>query len=148
MHPAHLEPGTVVGVPATVAGGVLTVQHVGIVSDHEDEHGLPLVISASKKTGRVSEETWLEFTGGKDATVYDFWGSLLGEQVVARARSKLGTRWDVLVANCEHFVHWAHNLSPQSPQLQTGAKAVAWVAVIAGAMALAVKAINDSQATA
>ncbi|NOY25059.1 MAG: hypothetical protein GXP62_04215 [Oligoflexia bacterium] len=148
MHPAHIDPGTVVGIPASVAGGALTVQHMGIVSDHQDEHGLPLVISASKKTGRVSEETWLQFTGGQDATIYDFLGSLPGDQVVRRARSKLGTRWDLLVANCEHFVHWAHGLDPQSPQLQSGAKAVAWVAVVAGVMALAVKAINDSQARA
>jgi len=44
-------------------------------------------------------------------------GNLPGWEVVHRARSLIGTQYDLLTKNCEQFVTFVHGLKPQSTQL-------------------------------
>lgn len=109
-----LQPGTIV----SVAVGPLT--HFGIVSDQQGA-GFPYVISCSRRTGQVSEEAATTFANGDNIKVHSYPSQLNPFQVIQRARSKLGTKYDLFKWNCEHFVRWAHNLKPESPQLQIAA---------------------------
>ncbi|MFZ5479074.1 MAG: lecithin retinol acyltransferase family protein [Myxococcota bacterium] len=138
MHASELLPGTVVGVPAVAAGGLVTVTHVGIVSRRARQSGLPMIYNASKRTGRVMHETWAEFTQGEQAQVIDLRGDLPDSVILARAASRLGDEWGLFFSNCEHYVYWCHGLEPESPQLREGVgKAVlATGAALAGAWAL------------
>jgi hypothetical protein len=110
-----LNPGITIGVR------VGPVIHVGIVSDR-NSGGMPMVISNSFRAGGVAEEPLSVFQGGyplvsvAQPTVLPSW------HILSRARQMLGTRWNLLSWNCEHFVYWAHGLEPKSPQLkQAGA---------------------------
>jgi len=109
-----LQPGTIV----SVAVGPLT--HFGIVSDQQGG-GFPNIISCSRRTGQVAEEAATVFANGNNIKVHSYPGRLDPLQVIQRARSKLGTEYDLFKWNCEHFVRWAHNLKPESPQLQIAA---------------------------
>ena len=51
--------------------------------------------------------------------VIGYLGNLSPQQVLQRARSRIGETWN-LFWNCEHFVKWAHGLRPRSPQLVAG----------------------------
>ncbi len=106
-----LQPGTIVSVPI----GPLT--HFGIVSDQQDT-GFPYIISCSRRTGQVAEETATVFANGSKIKVHGYPSQLNPFQVVHRARSKLGTKYDLFKWNCEHFVRWVHDVKPESPQLQ------------------------------
>lgn len=107
----YLTPGTIVSV------GVGPLTHFGIISDYGDPK-FPYVISCSRRTGQVSEETAADFANGGDIKVHGYPSQLEPHQVIQRARRKLGTRYDLFKWNCEHFVRWAHNLKLESPQLQ------------------------------
>lgn len=131
MHPSQLPPATVVGYWLTVSG--VAIFHVGLVSDRRSYFGLPHVISASKRTGYVVEEPWEEFAQGATVEVCDIRGNLSAQDVLGRARQKIGHEWRLVVANCEHFVRWAHGLPVTSPQLQAG--------VVKAGLGLAVAAI-------
>jgi len=109
-----LQPGTIV----SVAIGPLT--HFGIISDQQGA-GFPYIISCSRRTGQVAEETATVFANGDNIKVHDYPGQLNPYQVIQRARSKLGTKYDLFKWNCEHFVRWAHDLKLESPQLQIAA---------------------------
>jgi hypothetical protein len=137
---SQLRPGTAVYVPAQAAAGAVTVNHLGIISNRRDAQGLPLVVNASKRTGRVEEETWANFTQGHDATVASIEAQYPPLEIVRRARSKIGHRWDLFLANCEHFASWARNGVAESPQL---AAAAALVLFVLGAGAVAYAATNS-----
>lgn len=77
-----------------------------------------MAISGSKVKGIVVEEPMDEFADGSLVVFQGYISSLSRQEVVARARSMLGERWDVLANNCEHVVSRAHGLQPQSPQLR------------------------------
>ena len=119
VHPSTLSPGTVVSVPVF---GLLS--HVGIVSDRVGHDGCPMVISNSQRRRGGAEESWSDFTQGKEAKVEPLSSSLPWWEVLDRARSRLGRRWDLLVWNCEHFVRYSLGLEPKSPQLRAVAGAI------------------------
>jgi len=104
-------PGTVISTPL-----VFGLHHLGIVSDRY-VNGEPLVISGSKRMGQVVEEPLSVFCVGGVWNLVDFQGPISGMEVVQRARSVLGTRYQLLSWNCEHVVHFALGMTPKSPQL-------------------------------
>lgn len=53
--------------------------------------------------------------------------------IVERARALIGTQYDLLLFNCEHFVNVVHDGKKQSPQLQ---RATLWGTLIVGGIAL------------
>ncbi len=113
MITCNLTPGTVVGTRV----GLIT--HVGIVTDRH-AGGQPMVISNSMRSGRVEEEPLRIFQGGFPLVPVTQPALVPASEVLSRARQKLGTRWDLLSWNCEHFVHWAFGQDPKSPQLRAG----------------------------
>lgn len=110
-----------------VAASRFGYSHVGIVSDVV-VGGMPTVISASKRTGRVVEETWATFAGGGAVRRVGYPGTLPRHVVVAQARAQIGRPW-TLFDNCEHVATRAHGVEPQSGQLR--AAAVAGIALLA-----------------
>lgn len=117
-----LRPGSVVAVPI----GPFT--HVGIVSDWMTPSG-PTIISSSHRRGFVTEEALADFASGRRVISAGYPGDLPPATVIERARSKLGEPWNLLNANCEHLVTWAHGLDRSSPQLRTGFVLLALVGV-------------------
>lgn len=109
--------GTVVGTSIGV------YEHVGIAT------GEGTVISASKRWGRVAEESPEAFSGGRRIYAKGFPGTLAPDAVVARARGLIGRRYDLVTNNCEHVVRHAHGLPRRSPQFR--------VFAVAGAVSLA-----------
>lgn len=121
------EPGMVVSVPI-----LLMYRHTGIVSDRWHD-GKPMVISTSVRSGGVHEEPWGTFAQGRDVTDNGYPGRLPGWEVVRRARSLIGTQYDLLTKNCEQFVMFAHGLKPQSAQLALTVVIALCVGVLAAA---------------
>lgn len=113
-----LQPGDVV----LVAVG--PVHHVGIVTDRL-AHGEPFVISNSRRAGGVREGPLSVFSQGKPVFTQELSSSLPLEEVLFRARSRLGDAWDLIGWNCEHFVRHALGLPTKSPQLRVGLVACA-----------------------
>jgi len=110
----NLIPGTVV---STMVG---PIGHFGIASDRQIG-GLQCIISCSQATGQVSEEPANIFTNGKKIKIHAYPGALSPSVVINRARSKLGTAYNFLSWNCEHFIRWVHGIKVESPQLQISA---------------------------
>ncbi len=104
------------------------IKHYGIISGI-NELGEILVISNSKARRCVTEEPLGEFSLGRQTIVDGYPSNCDPRDVVARARSQLGIKYDLFSDNCEHFVRWAHRLKPESPQLQL-------FSVLAGAFVL------------
>ncbi len=121
------QPGMVVSVPI-----FLFYRHTGIVSDRW-HGGKPMVISTSVRSGGVHEEPWDTFAQGSDVTVNGYPGRLPGWEVVRRAKSLIGTQYDLLTKNCEQFVMFAHGLKPQSAQLAITVVIALCVGVLAAA---------------
>ena len=118
--PIRLPPAFVVSVPAPYL-----IRHCGIVTDRY-LHGAPTIISLPNAPTGAHEETWEQFAETDlvrvDAVrVEGYFGSLPPDEVLRRARLRLGEQWH-LGWNCEHFVAWCHGLPPRSPQLES------WVA--------------------
>lgn len=92
-------------------------EHLGILTDQGlDRH--QTVISNSSRRGGVYEETIDVFTGGREMNVHGYIGSLDPNIAISRARSKIGSCYNIFHWNCEHFVRWAHGLVPESRQLK------------------------------
>ena len=104
--------------------------HPGIVSDKKHD-AMPMVISNSQRKRGVYEETWEEFCNGRPVDILDYPGSLAPAEVLQRARSKIGTRWNLLTWNCEHFIRFAHGLKPRSPQVRAYAGCAVAIAGLA-----------------
>jgi|SRR5882724_7253001 len=107
---AALRPGTV------LSTGRLGFRHFGVSTDYYI-NGLPTVISNTGKYGKVMEESLEQFKEQGDLKIEGYWGSLLPQEVLRRAREKLGTRYIILNWNCEHFVRFVHGLKLESPQV-------------------------------
>lgn len=103
-------PGSVVSVPF-----LLVYRHLGIVSDRW-HGGKPMVISNSARVGGVREDPWDVFTQNRPVTVESNAPALFPAETISRARSHIGTGYDVLKWNCEHFVSYAQGQKPSSPQ--------------------------------
>ena len=104
-------PGSDVSVPI-----ILGYRHRGIVSDRFYD-GKPMVISNSARAGGVHEEPWDEFSQGKLVNVEEMQSGTSHWKTIRRARSRIGTPYDLLTWNCEHLVGFAKGLSPSSPQV-------------------------------
>ena len=93
-------------------------RHVGIVTDRS-QNGKPMVISNSFRRRGVFEEQWNDFSCHQNVIIHDYPGRLNSKSVVQRARSRIGTKWNLFDWNCEHFVYWSHGLEPHSPQIMS-----------------------------
>lgn len=81
-----------------------------------------MLISLSRRTGTVAEESWDEVVQGRAVKPSRLRSDLAPEEVVRRARSQIGRRrYNFVTGNCEHFVHEALGLPPRSWQLETAA---------------------------
>lgn len=107
-------------------------KHYGL-STERFYNGKPTIISNSFRKMGVYEESWDDFSCGKDVQILEYTSSLNPDVILSRARSKLGTKWNLLTWNCEHFVNWSHGLKTHSPQLNTYATCVS---VIVGSVIL------------
>ena len=121
------QPGMMVSVPI-----FLIYRHIGIVSDRW-HGGKPMVISTSARAGVVREESWNTFTQGRVVTAEVYPGRLPSWEVVRRARSLIGTQYDLLTRNCEQFVTFAHGLKPQSVQVALTVAIALCIGVLAAA---------------
>lgn len=104
-------PGTVVSIP--VFG---LYRHKGIVSD-KWHCGKPMIISNSRRFGGVAEEPWDVFAQGRPVTIERLPSAMPLHQVVARARSLVGAKYNLFDWNCEHLVTYAYGLKPHSQQV-------------------------------
>lgn len=82
------------------------------------------VVHKSKRVGRVTEEPIEDFAAGGVVRVLGFPGRLPGEQVIARARARIGEPW-TWVHNCQRFTRGAHGVASRSPDLERTGIAVA-----------------------
>lgn len=117
---------------ALVGVNVNGVIHQGIMSDGYVD-GERAVISRSRRSGQASEESWTTFTAGRKGFLLPPLSGLALFEVLRNARGQIGTRWDLLSANCEHFVSEAFGVEPTSPQLKVGLVVLAIGLVIAAA---------------
>ncbi len=98
----ELVAGDVVRVP------VRGVWHEGIVTDRHGADG-PWVISKSKRAGVVAEEPWPVFADGLEAELVGYFGELEPDEVLARARARVGERWTPW-AHCQLFTRECHGI--------------------------------------
>jgi hypothetical protein len=106
--------GTIVSVPTYVF-----FRHVGIVSNRWLD-GKPMVISNSCRLGGVFETSWDEFSQGLPVYLEskDPPGSLSRLEILHRARSVIGTRYDLFAWNCDDLVGYARGVKPNITQLK------------------------------
>ena len=96
-------------------------QHWSLVSDQFCDIGKPLLISATKRNGTVSEEPWDIVTHGKETYVANISYSRPISEVLAMARSQIHQwQYSVTSNNCEHFVKWVAGLEVSSKQVVAG----------------------------
>jgi hypothetical protein len=95
---------------------LLFFRHKGVVSDRW-QGGNPMVISNSARAGGIAEESWETFAGGQTVISEGYPNNLPPYEVLHRARSLIGTKYQLLNWNCEHLTRYAHGLEPQSPQI-------------------------------
>lgn len=102
MNTKHAKPGDV------VVSDFGLYQHWSLVSDRRCEQGELMLISASKRTGTVREEPWLQVTAGNPSYITDISAEKNLPQLLHDARSRIDD-WDYSVThnNCEHFIKWA-----------------------------------------
>lgn len=106
-----LIPGTIVQIDFGL------YKHPGLVSD-KTINSIPMIISNSFRKKGVYEESWEDFSNGKKVEILGYPGNLSSTEVLNRARSKIGTRWNLFFWNCEHFINWSHGRNPRSPQVR------------------------------
>ncbi len=106
------KPGSIIAIRCS------TYTHYGIVSDRNDEHGLPMVIDNSAAAGVVRERTWCEAVGTRTVSRATFQSKLPSETVVRRARQHIGKlKYCLFRSNCEAFVRRVAGLEPKSHQI-------------------------------
>jgi hypothetical protein len=111
LNPASLAPGTIVSVWVFPF-----FRHKGIVSDQWHE-GRPKVISNSARAGGVTEESWDVFAAGQTVINEGYPSNIPPYDALYRARSRIGTKYQLLNWNCEHLTRYAHGLEPRSSQV-------------------------------
>jgi hypothetical protein len=92
----------------------------GLYSHQAIYEGGGSVIHLSKQAGRVERASLEAFRDGRcQIWVVDSPRRYPGEQVAARARSKLGARdYDLFQNNCEHFCNWCRSGAAVSRQVE------------------------------
>lgn len=103
--------------PVFPPGALLQVRVYGVVKHFGIATGYGTVIHTSARFGRVEETDMAAFSGGRPVTQIQYAHSHSGSELVARARSKKGMRYNVLINNCEHFVNWVLTGKGRSRQL-------------------------------
>lgn len=121
-HIAHISAGTLISVPTH-----LMYRHFGIVTARGT------VISNSIRSGSGREESFAEFSGGKIWRIEPRPSDMPWREVLARARTLMGRRYNLFTWNCECFVKSCYGLPPSSDQLALSLLVgFAGIAVIAG----------------
>jgi hypothetical protein len=117
ISPQNLVPGTVVTVQ--MKGLFALGHHFALVTDKKGPDGRPIVIANSGDTSGPAERNWNAFVQGR---VYRaFYPSNLSPDVVLyNAYSLMGTRYNLLHWNCEHFANACHGRPAQSHQIRGG----------------------------
>ncbi len=122
------------------AGTVIRVRHdwydhVGLLSDHliEGERG---VLAFSAQEQGFVEQAFHAFAQGRQVRIDGYPGSLPPDIVMHRAWLKRGQVYSWVNFNCEHFVHFAHGLPIESPQLRQWA----FLGSVVGLLVFAVRA--------
>lgn len=87
------------------------IRHVGLTT------GYGTVIHASRRFGRVAETDFDMFSQGQAVKVIPYTQPMDALEIVSRARSKKGKRYNVLFNNCEHFISWVIEGKGRSEQL-------------------------------
>jgi hypothetical protein len=118
-------------------------QHWSLVSDRFCSLGKNMLLSATKRTGTVQEESWDDVTQSKHTYVAISNSEKSIPQILSDARSQIGN-WIYSVEdnNCEHFVKWSSGLKVSSSQVKAGVGGAAVGAVAVAALAENPKAIK------
>lgn len=106
-------------------GDIVAIRVLGIISHLGIVTPWGTVISASLFHGGVVEQPFMEFANDKAVHFVGHPRVLPVQVVLQRAASRINQPWNLLNANCEHFVYWAHGLQPRSPQLTRAASLIA-----------------------
>jgi hypothetical protein len=108
-------------------------QHWSLVSDTHCKLGKPMLISATRRSGTVREESWDLVTQGKQTYVTATQHPKTTHQVLSDARAMID-RWNysVTTQNCEHFIKQITGLSGLSSQVMAGAAGAVAGAVLVG----------------
>ena len=70
--------------------------------------------------GRIEEISLRDFVGNRPVYSCRAPGILRAEEIVRRARSRLGEcRYDLFTNNCEHFCNWCQLGEPRSQQIES-----------------------------
>ncbi len=99
------------------AGTLLEVRAYSIVRHYGIATGYGTVIHTSARFGRVEETDMTAFSQGAPVKIHHIACSVTGPELVARARSRKGDRYNVLINNCQHFVTWVMEGKGRSEQL-------------------------------
>jgi len=93
-------------------------EHMSIVSDRRCALGKPMLISATKRTNTVLEESYDLVVRGRKTGRAPRQSELPAHAVLEKARSQI-RRWeyDPLVRNCEMFANWAAGHKVSSRQV-------------------------------
>lgn len=90
------------------------VWHEGLIAEHGPAR---TVVHKSKRTGRVVEEPIEDFAAGARVRVGGFPGRLAGDEVLRRARARIGEPWS-WSANCQRFTRGCHAVPSRSPDVE------------------------------
>lgn len=100
------------------------IQHDGIYI------GNGRVIAASKRTGKVCEQTLEDFADGRKIKSKGYPSEIPPHIVVANARSKIGKKYNLIGYNCQHFASECHG-QKHSRQLRSVLLSTAGFAALA-----------------
>jgi hypothetical protein len=102
--------------------------NLGVIEHHGIDCGDGTVIHFSKKKGkgRICQDTIHFFARGSSIYVKQHKHHYSREQIVQRAKSKLGeTGYNLGLNNCEHFASWCHSGQHHSKQVEPFAESAA-----------------------
>ncbi|OJY54876.1 MAG: hypothetical protein BGP19_08665 [Thiobacillus sp. 0-1251] len=108
---------------------------MGLLGDHLIVGERSVLAFSAKEQGFV-EQAFHAFAQGRQVRVDGYPGSLPPAIVMHRARLKRGQAYSWVNFNCEHFVHYAHGLPMESPQLRQWA----FLGSVVGLLVFAVRA--------
>jgi hypothetical protein len=118
-------------------------QHWSLVSDRLCSLGKNMLISATKRTGTVQEESWDDVTQGKHTYVAVSNTEKSISQILSDARSQIGNwAYSLTDNNCEHFVKWSSGLKVSSSQVKAGAGGLVLGGIAVAALAENPKAMK------
>jgi hypothetical protein len=96
--------------------------HYSIISDRLGPDLKPMLISASNRTGTVSEEAWNNVLSNEKTKHYPKPSHIKAYTILEKARSQIGSwSYSLTNRNCEHFVHWCTGFGISSKQVKLGA---------------------------